>query len=44
MPAKVTPMLLELVPVLPATVTSENLAREPVPSSDTQPIRQSTSW
>ena len=43
MPAKVTPMLLVLVPVLPATVSSPKLASWPVPSGLTQPRSTSTS-
>ena len=36
-------MLLVLVPVLPATVSSPKLASEPVPSGLTQPRSTSTS-
>ena len=44
MPEKVTPMLLVLVPVLPATVSPPKFAREPVPISGcTQPFNTSTS-
>ena len=44
MPAKVTPTLSELVPVLPAISMPRKLACEPVPTPEvTQPLRTSTS-